>query len=258
MTEPKLAVITGASSGIGFELARCAATDGCQLVIVAETDEVHEAANRLATAGATVQAMQLDLESAEARQRLWETLSRRRIDYLMANAGKALGQAFHEQDFDRIERLIELNVWQTTWLVQKVARQMTQRKEGNILISGSIGAFVPGPYDAVYNATKAYLVSLSYALRDELRDTGVAVTCLMPGPTETPVFERADMEDTPIGRSDMKGDPAEVAKAGYAAMKEGSAGVVPGAINSLVSLLAGVVPRTLTAAIHRKGADPAK
>ena len=135
---------------------------------------------------------------------------------------------------------------------------MTARGRGRILVSGSIGGDVPGPFDAVYDATKAYLNSLAYALADEWRDSGVTVTCLMPGPVDTPIFERAGMGDTPIARSDAKDDPAEVARAGYDAMMRGETGVAPGLGSSLVRMLSGIVPDEVLAAIHRRGAEPGR
>lgn len=191
MTEArKLAVITGASTGIGYQLARRAAEDGHALIICADEEEIHTAADKLRRLGAQVDAMVIDLATRHGVDEFWQSIEGRDIDLFMANAGRALGQAFHEQEWDEIKRRIDLDMIQTTSMLHKVGRKMHARGSGRILVLGSIGGFVPGPYEAAYNAAKAYLDSLSYALQDEWRDTPVTLTCLMPGPTETPIFTR--------------------------------------------------------------------
>ena len=169
-----------------------------------------------------------------------------------------MGHAFHEQSWADIKRLIDLNMIQTTSVLHRCGRKMHARGQGRILVTGSIGGFVPGPFDAVYNATKAYLDSLCYALQDEWQDTGVSLTCLMPGPVETPIFHRPanDLEDSPIAESDSKDNPVEVARAGYDAMMRGERGAVPGMTNKVITMLSGVVPETVLAKIHRWGAEP--
>ncbi len=169
-----------------------------------------------------------------------------------------MGHAFHEQSWTDIKRLIDLNVLQTTSVLHRVGRKMRARGQGRILVTGSIGGFVPGPFDAVYNATKAYLDSLCYALQEEWKDTNVTLTCLMPGPVETQIFHRPsnDLADAPIAESDNKADPVEVARAGYDAMMRGDRGVVPGLTSKVITMLSGVVPQTMLAKIHRWGAEP--
>ena len=131
--------------------------------------------------------------------RLLAAASGRPIDALLANAGRGLGRAFIDQDFREVRRVIDTNVTGTVYLLQKVARDMKDRGHGRILITGSIAGFMPGTFQAVYNGTKAFLDSFSFALRAELKGSGVTVTCLMPGATETDFFERADMLDTKVG-----------------------------------------------------------
>ena len=126
---------------------------------------------------------------------------------------------------------------------------------GRILITGAIAGFMPGPFEAVCNGTKAFLRSLSFVLRNELKDTAVTVTCLMPGATETEVFERADMQDTKVGRA-KKEDPAMVAAKGFAAMMKGEADVVAGWRNKLLAAVAQVTPAAVTAQLHRRLAEP--
>jgi short-subunit dehydrogenase len=132
---------------------------------------------------------------------------------------------------------------------------MRERGQGRILITGSIAGFMPGSFQAVYNGTKAFLNSFSWALRNELKDTGVTVTCLMPGPTETEFFERAEMQDTKVGQ-DEKDDPADVAKTGFAAMMRGDGDVVSGWKNKLQTTAANVMPSSVLAEQHRKMAEP--
>lgn len=255
----KLAVVTGASTGIGLELARCAAEDGCDLIIVANEAAIESAAHDLRAHGGQVEALEVDLSTEEGVLMLWNQVGIREVDYLMANAGAGQGHAFVEQDWPKLREAIGLNVTGTTLLIHRALPRMLARKEGRILITGSIAGYMPGAFQAVYNATKAYLDSISYAIREEIKDqdTEVTITCLMPGATDTAFFERADMEDTPVGSSDSKASAADVAKAGYEAMKAGKSGIVPGLMNKLITTFAGVIPETILARMHRAMSEPA-
>jgi short-subunit dehydrogenase len=173
----------------------------------------------------------------------------------MANAGHGLGHAFLDQDFEEARHVVDTNVTGTIYLLHKVGRDMRARRRGRILITGSIAGFIPGTYQAVYNATKAFMDSFSFALRAELKESGVTVTCLMPGATDTNFFARADMLDTKVGAG-KKDDPAEVAKAGFAAMLKGEGDVVTGLKNKLSTSMAAVTPSGLLAEQHRKMAEP--
>jgi uncharacterized protein len=179
----------------------------------------------------------------------------RPVDALLANAGHGLGKAFLDQNFDDVRHVIDTNITGTIYLIQKVARDMTRRGEGRILITGSVAGFIPGTFLAVYNGTKAFLDSFSFALRSELKDSGVTVTCLMPGPTDTEFFERADMVDTKVAQS-PKDDPADVAKIGFEAMMRGDGDVVSGWKNKLQSAIANVTPAGVLAEQHRNMAEP--
>jgi len=255
MAEKGLAVVTGASSGIGYELARCAARDGFALVICAEEAEIDIATDRLRDGGARVEAVQADLAAPEGVERLLAALAGRPVAALFANAGVGLGGRFLDQDPDAALDVVNINIMGTLALVHAVGRRMQAQGAGRILITGSVAGYMPGSHNAVYNGTKAFLDSFAYALRDELLESGVTVTCLMPGPTDTEFFERAGMEDTRIGESD-KADPADVAQKGYEAMMRGESGVVTGFMNKVQTVFAGLLPETLVAKMHRRMAEP--
>lgn len=250
-----LAVVTGASTGIGLELARCCAQNGHRLLIVADEEEIQRAAKELRQEGALVETVQADLSLATGVDELMATIAQRPVGALLANAGLGLGRAFLDQDFHDIRRVIDTNVTGTLDLIQRVGRDMRARREGRILITGSIAGFMPGTYQAVYNGTKALLDSFSFALRAELKDSGVSVTCLMPGATETEFFARADMLDTKVG-TQKKMSAAEVAKIGFDAMMRGDGDVVAGWQNKLRAAIASIMPSGALAEQHRKMAAP--
>lgn len=249
------AIVTGASSGIGYELAKLCAGNGYDLLIAADRPEINEAAEAFRALGVAVEALEADLATLEGVDRLYAAAQGRPVDALLANAGHGLGRAFLDQDFREVRHVIETNITGTIYLLQKVAREMKTRGQGRILITGSIAGFMPGSFQAVYNGTKAFIDSFSFALRNELKDTGVTVTCLMPGATETDFFERADMLDTKVGQQE-KDDPADVAKAGFDAMMNGEGDVVSGWKNKLQTTLATVTPSGVLAEQHRKLAEP--
>jgi uncharacterized protein len=249
------AIVTGASSGIGYYLAKECAEHGCDLLIAADEPEIEKAAENLRAFDVEVTALQVDLASEKEVDKLIAATHGRPVDYLLANAGRGLGRAFLEQDFAAVRHVIDTNITGTVYLIQEIGRQMCLRQEGKILITGSIAGFMPGTYQAVYNGTKAFLDNFAFALRAELRDTGVTVTCLMPGATETDFFERADMLDTPVGKQ-KKQDPSEVAKAGFDAMLEGKGDVVTGWQNKLRSAIANILPSDVVAEQHRSLAEP--
>ncbi|PWE53932.1 oxidoreductase [Metarhizobium album] len=252
-----LAVITGASSGIGYELAKCAAQDGYDLIIAADEVEIKEAAQRLKEFGTRVEAMQVDLATEDGVRRLVNGIEAldRTVDILLANAGRGLGDDFLDQDLQGAQRVVDTNISGTIALVHVVGNRMRSRGQGRILFTGSIAGFMPGTFQAVYNATKAFINSFSFALREELKDTGVSVTCLMPGATDTEFFERADMLDTAVGQG-KKDDPAFVARVGYEAMMNGEGDVVSGWKNKLMAAVANVTPAETLAKQHRKMSEP--
>jgi uncharacterized protein len=249
-----LAIVTGASSGIGFELARECAKNGFDLVVAADRP-LEEARLELQSLGANVDCVEADLATAEGVAQLVSAVDGRPVEALLANAGHGLGKAFLDQDFDEITHVIDTNITGTLALIQTVGRDMSVRGTGRILITGSIAGFMPGSFQAVYNGTKAFIDSFSWALRNELKDTGVTVTCLMPGATDTEFFQRADMMDTQVG-TEKKQDPAEVARIGFKAMMAGEGDVVAGFKSKLQSAIATVTPSAVLAEQHRKMAEP--
>ena len=253
--QKRLAVVTGASSGIGRELATICARENFDLVVVADRDEIHGAAEQFRQLGATTDVVLTDLATIEGVDRLWAAIADRPVDALLANAGHGLGGAFLDQDFASARHVVDTNITGTIYLVQRVGRQMRNRGQGRILLTGSIAGFMPGTYHAVYNGTKAFIDSFAFALRAELAESGVTVTCLMPGATETDFFERADMLDTKVGAS-SKDDPVDVARVGFDAMMRGDGDVVSGWKNKLQTALASVTPAGLLAEQHRRMAEP--
>jgi short-subunit dehydrogenase len=249
------AIVTGASTGIGFELAKRCAQEGYDLLIAADEPEIESAATSLRSEGATVEALQADLATIEGVDKLYAATKGRQVDALLANAGRGLGHGFLDQDFGKARRVVDTNVTGTIYLVHKVGNDMRRRNAGKILITGSIAGFTPGSFQAVYNGTKAFLNSFSFALREELKDTKISVTCLMPGATETEFFRRAEMMDTKIGTSE-KDDAAEVANNGFDAMIKGEGDVVSGLKNKVQSAVANVTPAGVLATQHRKMAEP--
>jgi uncharacterized protein len=250
-----LAVVTGASAGIGYELARICAEKGYDLIIAADQPAIHEAADAFRTLGVNVEALEVDLATLEGVDRLYAVAGGRPIDALLANAGHGLGKGFLDQEFNDVRHVIDTNVTGTIYLIQKVGRDMRTRGSGRILITGSVAGFMPGTFQAVYNGTKAFIDSFSFALRAELKGSGVSVTCLMPGPTDTDFFERANMTDTQVAQG-KKDDPAEVAQTGFDAMIRGDGDVVTGWKNKLQSTIANVTPSGLLAEMHRGMAAP--
>lgn len=251
----RFAIVTGASSGIGYELAMTCAREGFDLLVAADMPEIHRVADVFRDQGVSVEALEVDLATEEGADRLYGAGNGRPVDALLANAGHGLGRGFLDQEFDEVRHVIDTNITGTTYLIQKVARDMRANAHGRILVTGSIAGFMPGTYQAVYNGSKAFIDSFSYALRAELKDTGVSVTCLMPGPTDTDFFERADMMDTKVGQ-DSKQDPASVAKVGFDAMMRGDADVVSGWKNKLQSTIANVTPAEMLSEQQRKMAAP--
>jgi len=256
-TSRQLAVVTGASTGIGLELARLCAQQAFDLIIAADEPLIENAARELSQSGVSCTPVQCDLATAEGVEKLTSAIAAaaRPVDALLANAGRGLGKGFLDQDLNEALRVIHTNIDGTIRLIYEVASDMRDRGRGRILITGSIAGLMPGTFQAVYNGSKAFLDSFSVALSHELKDTGVTVTCLMPGATETDFFDRADMTDTKVGSSD-KAHASDVAKNGFDAMMKGELKVVAGLGNKMRAAMSHVAPDSALAEMHRGMAEP--
>jgi short-subunit dehydrogenase len=252
-----LAIVTGASAGIGLELARQFAENGFDLVVTASGERIADAARELEATGATVEAVQADLATPAGVEDLYGRIAGRPVAAAALNAGVGAGGAFAtDTDLEDELRLIDLNVRSTVHLAKLLVRDMVARDEGRILFVSSIASTMPGAFQAVYNASKSFVQSFALALRDELRDTQVTVTSLMPGPTETEFFERADMLDTKVGAGD-KDDPADVARKGFEALMAGEERVVAASLSTkLQGRGSRLLPDSAKAAMHRRMAEP--
>jgi short-subunit dehydrogenase len=258
-TKASFAVVTGASSGIGLELAKQFAEHGFDLLIVADSPKIAEAASMLKSYGRTVSEAQIDLAKPAGVDELYSMIrdTGRPVDAIALNAGVGAGGDFvRETTLDADFNVIDLNVKSTVHLAKLVLKDMVQRGQGRVLFTSSIAATMPGTFNAVYNASKAFIQSFAQAVRNEVKDTGVTITALMPGATETNFFHRAGMDDTKIGRSE-KDDPADVAKTGFDALMSGQDHVVAGSFkNKVQATMAHVLPDAVTAEMHRKQSEP--
>lgn len=245
----KFAVVTGASSGIGHELAKQFLERGYDVLACAE-DAVDAEAG-----GTTILAT--DLRTRDGVEHVRAEIGDRPVDALALNAGVGAGGAFVDQDVEDILSVVALNVASTVHLARLVLPAMIERGQGHVLVTSSIASMMPGAYQAVYNATKSFVQSWTEAMQTELRGTGVTLTALMPGPTDTDFFERAGMaEDTAIGQG-PKDDPATVAAQGIAAMERGERRVVGGGVNTRVQYWAGqLLPDVAKSAMHAVLARP--
>ena len=250
----KFAIVTGASTGIGRELAKLAAADGYDLLLVADTP-LADAKSALSGMGVDVKSVEADLSTFEGVDRLLSAARGRSVDALFANAGHGLGGPFLEQSPSDWRHVIDTNVTGTVYLLQKVVQGMVARDSGKVLVTGSIAGHIAGAFNAVYNSTKFFIDSFTDALGNEIKDTSVTITNLKPGATETEFFERAEMEHTKVGAG--KKDPAaDVAKTGYDAMMAGERSVVHGLMNKVQVAVAKVVGGGVAAEIHRSTAEP--
>jgi short-subunit dehydrogenase len=254
-----LALVTGASSGIGKELAKQFATNGFDLVIVAEDAAIETAGNELRTGGVEVETVRVDLAQPDGVEELYSRVRSlgRPLQAAALNAGVGAGGAFVGGTSleDELE-IVDLNVRSTVQLAKRVLTDMVDRNEGRVLFTSSIASTMPGSFQAVYNASKSFVQSFALALRNELKDTKVTVTSLMPGATETEFFERADMLDTKVGSED-KDDPADVARDGFEAMMAGEERAVSASLKTKLQARASrLMPDSAKAEMHRQMAEP--
>ena len=261
MTETEsrgLAVVTGASSGIGVELARQFAENGYDLLICAEDDRLEQAAAELRGTGAEVATVQADLATYDGVEKLYAaaTVGGRPVSAAALNAGVGLGGPFLETELAREIAMIDLNITGTIHLAKRLLPDMVARDAGSILVTSSVASTMPGSYQSVYNATKSFLQSWTQAVQEELKDTGVVLTSLMPGPTDTDFFHRAEMDDTPVGKA-KKDDPAQVARQGFAALMDAKNKILGGSLKSRAQgKAAKVLPDRVMAKMHSKMAKP--
>ncbi|MEH2465495.1 SDR family NAD(P)-dependent oxidoreductase [Nostoc sp.] len=258
LTRP-LAVVTGASNGIGYELAKQFAQNGFDLLVTATGSSINEAAQAFKDLGAQVETVQADLATYDGVETLYNQIKAigRPVDAIAINAGVGVSGDFaRETDLKEELNLINLNVVSSVHLAKLVVKDMVELGKGRILFTSSIVGLMPGPFETVYAASKAFVHSFSEGLRSELKDTGVTVTALMPGPTDTNFFQRADMDDTKVG-ADQKDDPAEVAKQGFDALMAGKHEIIAGSLKTkLLGTVSKVLPDTVNAELHRKLSEP--
>jgi len=254
-----LALVTGASTGIGRALAAQFADHGFDVVIAAEEDEIHAAAEELSAYERQIIPVQVDLSTASGVEHLYAraTEGGRPLVAVALNAGIGVSGRFDQTELEDDLRLVDLNVRSTVHLAKLTVRDMVQAGVGRVLVTSSVAAVTPGPYHATYAASKAFVHSFAEGLREELKDTGVTVTSLMPGPTETEFFSRAGMGDTPLGQSEDKDDARDVAKDGYEALMAGKPSVVAGSFkNRLQAELGTHLPDALAAPIMARMTKP--
>jgi uncharacterized protein len=256
--EAAFAVVTGASSGIGLELSVIFAQNGFDLLLCAEDDDLEAAAARCRQEGASVATLQRDLRDPRAVEELYSVIiaTGRPVDAAAVNAGVGRGGAFVDTPFADLLEVVELNVVSTLHLTHKLLNDMVARNAGRLLLTSSIASTMPGSFQAVYNASKSFVQSLAEALQEELKDSEVTITSLMPGATETNFFHRAEMDDTQVGQS-KKDDPADVAQQGFDALMAGRRKVVAASAKTKLQEAANsVLPDAVTAKMHRRMAEP--
>ncbi len=257
-TNRQLAVVTGASSGIGLELAKCAIENGFDVLIAAENDSIHTVAAELRRDGVMIASEQVDLATYEGVEQLYQAVHGlgREVDVLLLNAGVGVGGEFVKTSLEEELKLIALNCTSVVHLAKRVAKDMVARGHGRIMITSSIVGTAPAPYEAVYGASKAFDLSFAEALHYELKDAGITVTAVQPGATDTQFFERAGLENTKVGQAE-KDDPADVAKRAWDGMMDGKDKVLAGGFKARMQGRANeVLPEQTKAKAHAKQAEP--
>jgi len=257
-TQQSLAVLTGASSGIGLELAKQFAQHGFELLLCADSDRIRSVSEEFTRSGKQASFVQADLAKPEGVRELYETVQARRVapEVLAVNAGIGIGDAFLNRPWEDALQLLQLNVISSVHLTRLIVPNMVARRRGRVLFTASIAGIMPTPFEAVYGASKAFLLSFSASLREELKGTGVTVTALMPGPTETNFFHRAGLDDTKVGKQE-KDDPADVARQAFEATMAGKDRVIAASLKTkLLGSAARFMPEALKAKLHRDMSQP--
>jgi uncharacterized protein len=255
-----LAVVTGASSGIGYELAKELARRGYDLIVASAGERLAPAAEELRASGVQVTEVQSDLARRDGPESLWDQVIAlgRPVDVACINAGVGVGGLFRETNLDEELNMVDLNCASTVQLAKYIVRHMADRNAGRILFTASIAGEMVAPREAVYAATKAFVLSFAHSVRYELKDTNVSVTALQPGPTDTDFFHRAGMDDTEVGqKGKLESSPADVARQGLDALMDGKDHVYSASMKTkMEGMLANVVPGSVKAAMHEKMAMP--
>ncbi len=257
----QLALVTGASSGIGLSLAKELASRGYDLVVCSAGDRLPGAAEAIRAAGTSVTDVTADLATSEGVDKLWAEVDRlgRALAIACLNAGVGVGGLFYETDLDAELNMVRLNCLGTVQLAKYVVQSMVGRGEGGILFTSSIADEMVAPREAVYAATKAFVLSFAHSLRYELRDSGVTVTALQPGPTDTDFFHRAGMDHTQVGsEGKSESQPDDVAKQGIDALLDGKDHVYSASMKTkMEGMLANATPGAVKG-MHEKMAKPNK
>lgn len=260
-TNNQYALITGATEGIGYELAKLFAQDGYNIIAVARTEEeLKRVANEFTQQyGVQVQTIAKDLFGENSANELYDEVKTRgiEVEVLVNNAGQGVYGLFAEQDIEKQIKIIHLNIVSLTRLTYSFLKDMLARDSGKILQLASVASEAPGPYQAVYHATKAYVLSFTEALINEVKDTAVTLTALQPGATDTGFFAKADMLESKAVQDKSKlSDPAKVAKDGYEALFAGDDKVVSGMKNKLQTAMGNLTPASVQAEQVRKMQEP--
>jgi short-subunit dehydrogenase len=256
----QLALVTGASSGIGYNLAKVFAENGFDLLIVSNGPRLDKAEQDFKALGVSVQAFHADLASYEGIEQFWSEVKAtgRTLDAVAINAGVGVGGLFVETSLEEEINLVRLNVEGTVHLAKHVVQQMVKQGFGRNLFTASIAAEMVAPREAVYSASKAFDLSFAKSLREELDGTGVTVTALQPGPTDTDFFHRAGMDNTQVGQKGKEeSNPYDVAKDGFEALMKGSQHVYAASFKTKTEgALADFIPDSVKASMHEKMARP--
>ncbi|KAA6439811.1 SDR family oxidoreductase [Dyadobacter flavalbus] len=260
MSNQQYALVTGATSGIGLELAKLFANEKYNLVIVSRNqDELERTASELHQQyGVEVVAIAKDLFKREAPFELYDEVSRRGIvvNVLVNDAGQGQYGEFIETDINRELDIIQLNIGAYVALTKCFLKEMVVRNEGKILNVSSIGGEMPGPLQSVYHATKAFVTSFTEAVREEVKDTNVTLTLLLPGVTDTDFFRKADQENAKMVKEGSLADPAKVAKDGYEALMAGKDKIISGLMNKAMVASSHMMPDTMVASNMHKMMEP--
>ena len=257
----QFAVVTGASSGIGYNLAKVFAENGYDLIINSEDSGIQNVASQLTSLGVSVTPIQADLATFDGCKQFWQQVesSGRTLDAIAINAGIGVGGLFAETDLQKEVNMVRLNCESTVHIAKYAVQKMLKQGSGKILITSSIAAEMVAPKEAVYAATKAFDLSFAKSLRYELKDTGITVTALQPGPTDTNFFNRADLGATKVGTDGKKeSEPYNVAKQGFDALMAGDEHVYSASWKTkLEGAITGIVPDSMLGKMHESMTEPA-